>query len=56
MPKTAKQLLDQLRKRNKDRPADDHSMTAEGLKTPNPSRGDFFKNLEKTSRAKPERG
>ena len=51
-PKTPKQLLRELKKRNKDRPADDHSMTAEGLKTPNPSRGEFCKNLEKAS--KPE--
>lgn len=47
--KTPKQLLDQLLKRNKDRPADGHSLTAEGLKTENPSRGEFFKNLEKAS-------
>lgn len=50
MPKTAKQLLDQLLKRNKDRPADDHSMTAEGQKVPNPTRGEFFTNLEKASK------
>jgi hypothetical protein len=50
MPKTPKQLLDQLLKRNKDRPADDHSMTAEGSRTPNPTRGEFFSNLEKTSK------
>ena len=47
-PKTPKQLLDQLLKRNTDRPADDHSMTAEGMKAPNPSRSEFFGNLEKT--------
>jgi hypothetical protein len=52
MPKTPKQLLDQLKKRNKDRPADGHSMTAEGQKVENPTRGDFFSNLEKAS--KPE--
>lgn len=52
-PKTPKQLLDQLLKRNKDRPADDHSMTADGMKTPNPQRGEFFKSLEKAS--KPEK-
>ncbi len=49
MPKTPKQLLHQLKKRNKDRPADGHSMTAEGVKVPNPSRGDFFGNLKKVS-------
>ncbi|HEU5214160.1 MAG TPA: hypothetical protein VFU30_01330 [Gaiellaceae bacterium] len=50
MPKTPKQLLGELLKRNKDRPADDHSMTAEGQKVPNPSRGEFFSNLEKASK------
>jgi hypothetical protein len=49
-PKTPKQLLEQVLKRNKDRPADDHSLTAEGLKVPNPSREDFFGNLEKASK------
>ena len=49
-PKTPKQLLDQLLKRNEDRPADDQSMTAEGQKVPNPSRGEFFGTLEKASR------
>lgn len=49
-PKTPKQLLDQILKRNKDRPADGHSMTAEGQKTPNPARGEFFSNLEKVSK------
>lgn len=53
MPKTPKQLLDQLKRRNKGRPADGHSMTAEGMKAENPSRGEFFSNLEKVS--KPER-
>jgi hypothetical protein len=53
MPKTSKKLLDQLLKRNKDRPADGHSLTAEGMKAENPSRGEFSKNLEKVS--EPER-
>jgi hypothetical protein len=48
-PKTPKQLLDQVLKRNKDRPADGNSMTAEGQKVPNPTRGEFFKNLEKAA-------
>jgi hypothetical protein len=48
-PKTPKQLLEQVLKRNKDRPADDHSLTAEGLKVENPSRGEFFSNLEKAA-------
>jgi len=51
-PKTPKQLLRELRDRNKDRPADDHSLTAEGMKTPDPVRGDFFANLEKASSGK----
>ena len=49
-PKTPKKLKDQAEKQNADRPADDHSLTAEGLKVPNPSRGDFFSNLEKASK------
>jgi hypothetical protein len=53
-PKTPKQLLRELRKRNKDRPADGHSMTAEGMKTPDPKRGEFFGNLEKASAADSE--
>ena len=48
-PKTPKELLAELLKRNKDRPADGHSMTAEGVKTPDPSRGDFLGNLEKAA-------
>lgn len=52
-PKTPKQLRDQIKKRNKDRPADDQSMTAEGQKVPNPSRGEFFGNLEKASKPDP---
>jgi hypothetical protein len=51
MPKTPRQLLDQLLKRNKDRPADGHSMTAEGMKAPNPTRGEFLGNLEKASKS-----
>ena len=47
--KTPSELLKRLKKRNKDRPADDHSMTAEGQKVPNPARGEFFSNLEKVS-------
>lgn len=51
-PKTPSELLKQLSKRNKDRPADDQSMTAEGQKVPNPTRGEFFGNLEKLSEPK----
>ena len=50
-PKTPKQLKEQVEKRNEDRPADGHSLTAEGLKVENPSRGDFFGNLEKASKS-----
>jgi hypothetical protein len=49
MPKTPSELKEQAEKRNAERPADDHSLTAEGLKVPNPARGDFFSNLEKVS-------
>ena len=48
-PKTPKELKEQVEDRNEDRPADDHSLTAEGLKVPNPTRDDFFSNLEKAS-------
>ncbi|HEY2374210.1 MAG TPA: hypothetical protein VGH82_16945 [Gaiellaceae bacterium] len=46
-PKTPKQLIEQVLRRNKDRPTDDHSVTAEGLKVPNPTPDDFFGNLAK---------
>jgi hypothetical protein len=49
-PKTPSELLKRLKKRNKDRPADGQSMTAEGVKTENPTRGEFFSNLEKASK------
>jgi hypothetical protein len=52
-PKTPKQLLEQVLKRNKDRPADGHSVTAEGLKVRDPKRGDFFGNLSKASKSDP---
>ena len=48
-PKTPKQLREQTEERNKERPADDHSVTAEGMKVKNPTREDFFSNLEKAS-------
>lgn len=51
-PKTPSELLKALKKRNKDRPADGHSATAEGQKVPNPTRGEFFGNLEKASAPK----
>lgn len=48
-PKTPKELKDTAEKKNANRPADAHSLTAEGLKVPNPSREDFFGNLAKVS-------
>jgi hypothetical protein len=51
-PKTPKRLQRELKERNKDRPADGHSMTSEGTKTPDPKRGDFLGNQEEAS--KPE--
>jgi hypothetical protein len=48
-PKTPKKLKEQAEKRNEDRPADDHSVTSEGLKVPNPSRDEFFGNLKRAS-------
>lgn len=50
-PKTPKELKEQIEAANEERPADadDSSLTAEGLKVPNPTRGDFFSNLEKVA-------
>jgi len=52
-PKTPKELKEQAEEKNAGRPDDGHSMTSEGLKVPNPTREDFFGNLEKVS--KPEK-
>lgn len=49
-PKTPSELREQLERENEDQPADGKSKTAEGLEVENPSRGDFFGNLEKVSR------
>lgn len=49
MPKTPEQLKAEIEAANKDRPDDDSSRTAEGLKVPNPSRDDFFGNLARVS-------
>ena len=50
-PKTAKQLQEQIELENSQRPAKKgHSRTAEGLETPDPTRSDFFTNVEKASR------
>lgn len=49
-PKSPRQLLEQVLKRNRDRPADADSLTAEGLKVPNPTRGEFLGNLDKASK------
>lgn len=48
-PKTPKELAEQAAEKNAGRPDDGHSLTSEGLKVPNPSREDFFSNLEKAS-------
>ena len=48
MPKTPEQIKAELEAQNPDEP-DETSKTAEGLEVPNPSRGDFFGNLEKVS-------
>lgn len=50
-PKTPKQLADEAAELNENRPDDGHSITAGGLKVPNPSRDDFFSNLEKVADA-----
>jgi hypothetical protein len=52
-PKDSKDLAEQVRKQNERRPSDDHSLTAEGRKVPNPTRGEFFSNLARVS--KPEK-
>ena len=51
-PKTPRKLKEQAEKQNAERPADDSSLTAEGLKVLNPSRDHFFSNLEKVSKPK----
>jgi hypothetical protein len=48
-PKTPKELADEAAKLNEDRRDDGHSITAGGLKVPNPTRGDFLGNLEKVA-------
>ena len=51
MPKTPEEVKEQIDAANEERPADsdDSSLKAEGLKVPNPGRGDFLSNLEKVS-------
>lgn len=51
-PKTPSELREQLERENEDE-QDETSKTAEGLEVPNPSRGEFFSNLEKASQTKP---
>lgn len=48
-PKTPEELKAEIEAANKNRPDDDSSRTAEGLKVPNPSRDDFLGNLAKAS-------
>lgn len=48
-PKTPSELRQQLERENEEEPAEGESRTAEGMETPNPTRGEFFSNLEKTS-------
>ena len=48
-PKTPKQLREEAEERNRDRPDDGTSMTAGGLKVPNPTRDDFFANMAKVA-------
>jgi hypothetical protein len=51
MPKTPDELKEQAEKQNAEKPAKEgHSRTAEGLEVPNPSRSQFFKDLEKASK------
>jgi hypothetical protein len=51
MPKTPDELKKQAEKQNAEKPpAEGHSRTAEGLEVPNPSRGQFFGDLEKASK------
>lgn len=51
MPKTPQELKEQIETANAERPAEvvDTSLTAEGLKVPNPTRADFFGNLDRVS-------
>lgn len=52
-PKTPRELKDQIEKANEQPAEPGHSRTAEGEEVPNPSRSEFFSNLEKVS--KPEK-
>jgi hypothetical protein len=49
-PKTPSELREQLERENEEQPAEDgKSRTAEGMETPNPTRSEFFSNLERVS-------
>lgn len=53
-PKTPKELREQAERENEEHPpAKGKSRTAEGLETRNPSRREFFSNLEKASKPGP---
>ncbi len=50
-PKTPKELAEQAERQNTEQPAaDGHSRTPEGVEVPDPSRDEFFSNLEKVSK------
>lgn len=51
-PKTSKELREQAERENDEErpPAEGKSRTAEGLETRNPSRREFFSNLEKAAK------
>jgi len=48
-PKTPDELRKQIKKQNKDRPAEGKDRTAEGLEVKRPSRESFLGNLKKVS-------
>ena len=52
-PKTPQELKEQLERENAQPAKKGNERTAEGQEVPPPTRGDFFKNLEKVS--KPDR-
>ncbi len=57
MPKTPDELREQLERENEDQPAEEgKSRTAEGLEVDDPSRGDFFGNLDKVADKEHSRG
>lgn len=53
MPKSPQELQEQIEQQNQQPTQEGHSRTAEGLEVPNPSRKQFFADVEKAS--KPEK-